>query len=391
MIRFDKATLRNTFLLQKAKALTNKGFIPEEQFVFIFSKLSVLKGQENYLIRFAFFLLGNLLFLSILVLISLMALFVFHVTFSQNYVLCFLPMIIGFMGIECFAKPNHFRQGLNEGFICGAQFSFFALLELASDSPLLVCTAMVVVGFICCLRYVNSLSALISVIGITGLVINLLLEHTANYLPFRLLTYLFLLPFGLLLLSTLLYFTQNQISKNVMGFYYKDCLYYIRAFSLILGYFSVIYFVINEFFSDFFSRENNSFAFVFYGLTFVVPVFYIIYSLFIKDKIMLHIGFLTLSFSFFTIRLYYQLMPIENALIFSGIILFGLSFFFMRKLKSKTSGITFEKDRGSNTNSLLNAQAIIITQSDLKIESATNQDMLFGGGGFSGGGSGGEF
>jgi hypothetical protein len=135
------------------------------------------------------------------------------------------------------------------------------------------------------------------------------------------------------------------------------------------------------------------FAFFFWAFTFIVPLCYLLYSLKNKDRIMLWISFLAIGFSFYSFRYYHSILPIQVALTLGGLILFGISFFFIRKLKTKESGLTFKPDKISNSNTFLNAEALIIASTfGMKPEvKAPDSPMEFGDGGFSGGGSGGTF
>ena len=84
-------------------------------------------------------------------------------------------------------------------------------------------------------------------------------------------------------------------------------------------------------------------------------------------------------------------MPIEVTLILNGIILFAFSYFCIIRLKNKESGITFMRDRNTDANSMLYAQAIIINSQINVGVSTPESEMPFGGGGFSGGGAGDSF
>ena len=107
---------------------------------------------------------------------------------------------------------------------------------------------------------------------------------------------------------------------------------------------------------------------------------------------MLWIGFLTLGFSFYTIDFYFLEVPIEVYLTLGGLLLFAITYFSIKALKDKTQGITFQPDRFINSNDFLHTEALILTsQFGLKPEIAVESPMEFGGGGFSGGGSSGDF
>lgn len=385
MIAVDKALLENTVLVAEADELKNSGFISSQQYTKVVNQLSGLKTQKNLLIRFGFFLLGSFLFSSIMGTISLL----FMTGLVSNYeMMFFVYAIIGFIGCEFFAKQNFYGFGLDDAFILSSQISLYAAIGITSESLLAVFIAMTIVGSICCLRYLNAISVLISCIGLAGFFSNLIIEYKIIEMAF--------LPFVMLFLAIGFYWIYTKVKKLPESYYYKNSIKTIQIFSLILGYLSVNYLVVRQLSEELMNLvivgDNDiPFAFLFYGLTFLIPIFFIAFSLYKKDKAMLIIGFLCLGFSFYTIRYYYSVLPLEIALILGGTILFVLTYFSIKKIKKNECGITFKQDKNSTDDNLLNAEALIVnSQLDLKPIS-NNQNMPFGGGGFSGGGSGSSF
>lgn len=107
---------------------------------------------------------------------------------------------------------------------------------------------------------------------------------------------------------------------------------------------------------------------------------------------MLWIGVLALTFSIYSIRYYYALLPIEITLTIGGIVIFFFSYFVIKSIREKESGITFKIDRFLNSNALANAEILITaTQMSIKPTAVDGSKMKFGGGDFSGGGSSGNF
>jgi hypothetical protein len=386
MIALDRTLLENTFLLDEANALKNSGFITLEQSKTIAEKLPSLKRQHNLLVRLGFFLLGCILFSSIMGAISVFSMPILE---SNYELMIFLYAVVGFVVCEFLTKKDYYGFGLDDAFILGSQITLFIAIGITSETVLAVFIAMTVVGLFCCLRYIHTLSALISCVGIAGLISNLIIEHKVIDMSF--------LPFVMLFLAIGIYSIYNKLSQSPKSYYYKNSLQIAKVFSLILGYASVNYLVVRQLSEELMGlvlvgNKDIPFSFLFYGLTFIVPVLFIVCSLYKKDRTMLIIGFLTLGFSFYTIRYYYSLMPVEIALILGGTILFGLTYFFIKKIKDKEVGVTFKRDRNADSNALLNVQALIInSQLDLKPVETVNQNMPFGGGDFSGGGSGGSF
>ena len=100
---------------------------------------------------------------------------------------------------------------------------------------------------------------------------------------------------------------------------------------------------------------------------------------------------LTFAYSIFTIRFYYQLLPIEVALVIGGIVLFIVAYLSIKRLQFCETGLTFKPDRGSDSSLLKNAQALIVSTQVPNAPAPNQSDMPFGGGGFSGGGAGGGY
>lgn len=386
MIVFDKQLLENTFLLEEAQKLNDQHFIPKAQLQQINKELPVLKSNNNILLRIGFFILGTLLYSS---LIGVIALFSVNAFDSHLSIMMLIYAALGILGSEFLAQQkDFFGYGLDDAFILGFQGFFCAALGIAFESPMMAFIALGFVGFAACVRYVHTLSVLVSLIGITGAICYAVLELKLLHSS--------LLPFLLLILAIILYLIYTKGAKGQTLYYYKNPILLLQGFSLLLGYFSMNYLVVRELSESLLDLviaegEDIPFAFLFYGFTFAIPLFYIVYSLHSKDRLMLIIGLLTFGFSIFTIRFYHHLLPVEAALILGGVILFAIAYFAIRKLKDKETGLTFKPARGSETDILSNLEALAtISQIDVKAPES-NSKMPFGGGGFSGGGAGESF
>jgi len=385
MLAYNKEMLENSFLVSEAKGLYKMKFISKTQLAETAKKLPLLQSNGNILVRVGFFLLGCFLFSSVvgslmLILAPLM---------EHNYkVMIYFYALIGLIGTELLAAKYYHKHGLDDAFILLMQGAFYTAIGISFEAVLPVFIAMIVVGLVCCIRYVNTLSALISCIGLVGLLFDLITEQ-------HLMDTLFL-PFVGFLLAIGIYVVYNKLNSNPKHFLYANALRITKVFSLVLGYFSVNYMVVRELSQSLMNvvvEEGGDIplAFLFYGFTFIIPLFYIGYSIYAKDRMLLIVGLLTLGYSFFTIRYYYQLLPLEVALLLGGLLLFAIAFAAIKVLKNKETGVTFKPDRSSDSNLLLNAQALILSaQTDVK-PAVPENNMPFGGGGFSGGGAGETF
>lgn len=386
MIVYDKELLENTFLLEEAKQLNSEGFVSKTQLAEIKKDLPVLKSHHNILVRVGFFILGVLLFSSLTGVASLIT---FSLAEHHFWIMLFVYTGVGILGSEIMTQQHHqFGYGLDDAFILGFQGFFCGMFGMAFESPLAAFIALALIGFAACVRYVHTLSILVCLIGIMGTICYPILELKIINSAF--------LPFILLVVAVILYFVYLKISKLHEFKYYKNPILVLQGFSLILAYLSMNYLVVRELSEALLGLHIEKghdipFALLFYGFTFFIPVFYLAYSLYGKDRLMLITGFLAFGFSIYTIRFYYHLLPVEVALILGGLVLFAVAYLTIRKLKDKESGLTFKPARGAEQDFLPNIEALIVnSQVDLPAP-ASNSKMPFGGGGFSGGGADGNF
>ena len=386
MIQYDKTELEHVFLVEEGRSLKNAGFIDSSQFNLIDKDLTVLKSQKNILIRIGFFLLGTFLYSSIcsfLALISIDAI-------NENYqFLIYLFAIIGFIGTEFLTKQKYYGYGLDDAFILGAQLCLAIAVGISTDgNELAISFVLTITSLLSYLRYVHLSMALL---------FSLSASSTLIYLLFQLGNIgKTILPFAMMLFAVAIYFfSKLSLDKITKPYYYKGIVI-ANSFALILFYLSGNYLVVRELSIALLGVEipPNSdipFAFFFYAFTFSIPVFYLVFSLLKKDRFMLWIGLTTFCFSIYTIRFYYAVLPIETALTIGGLLLFAFTYFSIKKIKNNTTGITFQPDRFSQGNVFGTAEILMTSQMGLKPETTVDSPMEFGGGDFSGGGSGGSF
>lgn len=385
MQAYNKSELENYFLTEEAKKLYQKKFLSKGQLQNISAQLIQLKSNSNIFFRIGFFLLGNFLFSSV---ISAFAVILLQMISDQYQIIFFLYAVVAYIGLEVLVRMKFFRHGLDDAFLLSAQFSFLIGIGILTEAVLPVLIAMLVLGVFFTIRFINTISALLAFIGLVGIFFNLIVEH--DVMP------KFYLSFVGLILAILVYFFVVQLSKNQNYYPYFKTLDTVRVASLLLGYLSMNYLVVRELTESLMNLEitNKSdvpLAFVFYGLTFLIPLFYFFLGIKWKDKLVLYTGLATLAFGFFSIRHYYYFFQIEYVMVISGILLFGLAYLIIQQLKNKTEGVTFQPDRDSDDSLLFNAQAILSLANATTPAPTQTNPMEFGGGGFSGGGAGEKF
>nr|WP_315197279.1 hypothetical protein [uncultured Flavobacterium sp.] len=395
MIVYDKTLLDNVYIDKEANRLKESGFISQEQYKDLGNQLPRLKNQNNIFLRIGFFILGCMLYSSICGFISLMML-----ATRDNQYLYFIYFfaIIGFGAKEFMSREmNYFGFGLDDAFILGAILALLVAVGLTFEQNynpnyLVVIIVMAIASIIAYLRYLNLSLALLACIGITGTVAYLVFDY--------LIIGKTILPFVLLLFSDCFYFISKNKLQNLVVPYYYNGLKLAKSFCLIVFYLAGNYYVVRElnfslsgeYYYNGISPEIP-FALLFWAFTFLIPVVYLFFSLKNKDRMMLWIGFLALCFSFFTFRMYHHVLPPEVALTIGGLVLFAFTYFAIKKTKYNETGITFKEDRFANPNAFSNLQILVVaSQFGIKPEAKIEESpMEFGGGGFSGGGSNGEF
>ena len=387
MILHDKNLLNNLALVEEAETLQNGGFISKEQTKIIKNALPSFRSQNNILVRLGFFLLGSFLYLSICGAISLIGLSGEDFYFK---ICCYLFAGVGIIGAEFLANQKYYRHGLDDAFILGILLNIgFAIAITTEGYEIIIAVFVAITSFLTYRRYLHLLSMLVFCLASSAVLFFGMFEIGDIGKT--------ILPFVAMLASAGFYlFTKNRI-KSLTGWYYYNGLLLANSFCLILFYLSCNYLVVRELSFellgvDVLPGQDIPFAFFFYAFTFIVPVVYLVQALKTKDRIMLWISLAAIGFSIFTIRFYYSVLPIEVALTFGGLVLFVIAYFSIQKLKNKEEGLTFKPDRINNSNAILNAEALIVASTfGMKPEVKTDSPMDFGGGGFSGGGSGGSF
>ncbi|MDQ5930573.1 MAG: hypothetical protein QG594_2361 [Bacteroidota bacterium] len=387
MIAHNKTLLENQFLINQAQSLQKAGFISPENLAQIEKDLPVLKTQKNILIRLGMAFLGLLLYSSICGFISLLGIN----SIDHNFqVYLFIYAAIGFAGAEFFAQQNTKEQGLDDTFLIGGQI----LLAIAigfdhDDYQILMALTATLVSFLSYLRYTHLSSVFLFCVASTA-TIGIGVFNSEN-IPTNLLTFI------LMGYAAIVYFLANKATQQVRYPFYHLGLVVFKNFGLVLFYLAGNYLIVRELSVALLNlhltpKTDIPLAWFFYTFTILVPVLYIYFSIKLQQRAMLWIGFLAVGFSIYTIRMYHHVLPPELALTLGGLILFALTTFCIKRLKHKTTGLSFVPDKFANSQNFIHSQALMLTsQFGIKPETTPQSPMEFGGGDFSGGGSGGGF
>lgn len=387
MIAHNKTLLENQFLINQAQSLQKAGFISPENLAQIEKDLPVLKTQKNILIRLGMAFLGLLLYSSICGFISLLGIN----SIDHNFqVYLFIYAAIGFAGAEFFAQQNTKEQGLDDTFLIGGQILLAVAIGFDHDDyQILMALTATLVSFLSYLRYTHLSSVFLFCVASTA-TIGIGVFNSEN-IPTNLLTFI------LMGYAVIVYFLANKATQQVRFPFYHLGLVVFKNFGLVLFYLAGNYLIVRELSVALLNlhltpKTDIPLAWFFYTFTILVPVLYIYFSIKLQQRAMLWIGFLAVGFSIYTIRMYHHVLPPELALTLGGLLLFALTTFCIKRLKHKTTGLSFMPDKFANSQNFIHSQALILTsQFGIKPETTPQSPMEFGGGDFSGGGSGGGF
>lgn len=387
MLAANYNNIQNHFLISELENLNSQEIISAEQLQQIKKSTNTPKTNGNMLLRFAFFLLGNFVISSVL---GVFALILTMISSQEAFAFWFLVAAIGCVVVaEFICFGNYFAFGFDDSFILSITLFLTLSVGLFTESVTVILATLCISNLLCTMRYVHVPSVFFGLISLIGLVGYAVIEEQivpSYYLPIV----VFFIALGL-------YFLQNLWGRNSKNFIYSNVFLVVKIMSLAFAYAALNYYVVRELSESLLNlellpNEDIPLSSLFYIATFAIPVFYVFFGLKEKDRVFFWMGLVALAFGFASIRYYYHFLPIEVALMVGGSMLFGIVYFSIIKFKNSLSGITFKEDKRLSPTAFDAVKAILVNANVNTEPIITEQSpMEFGGGEFSGGGSGGSF
>ena len=206
------------------------------------------------------------------------------------------------------------------------------------------------------------------------------------------------LPFVMMAVSGGLYALARRFDTSP---YYADPLNLVQWFALIVLVASGNYFVVRELNGLLIDRlpgqpapanaPEIALPWLFWLLTFVIPLFYLFRGFAKKDRMFLFLGALGLVAAFSTVHEYVALLPLNVALTLGGVALITVAVFGIRYLASPKHGFTDDPDPESPDQFFVNLGTAVAMQAAAGAQQRPANDLRFGGGNFGGGGSEGSY
>jgi len=383
MIAYNPINLDNSDVRQQAAAALSKNIITQEEFDRIYAAYPCSLYTPNFFVRIGLFLLTILAALCCLGLFmlasggsdkSLGALFIFFGVIAYGV----LELFIHVRGI--------FRAGIDDALlliaalmiVIGCNFLSYHMRPLVESGMILV---LALFGFI---RYADRLMAVVSFAAFLCLIFYRSGESPIGRT---------LLPFVVMAVSVVLYLLFTRLSALSRLRFYRSGLVLLRVAALLSFYAAGNYYVVREV-NAFISHHSGAIAlgFLWWTLTGLVPILYIIRGVQKKDLVFLWTGLGLVAAAVFTFRFYYHILPAELAMIICGSILIAGAWSLIRWLHEPKYGFTSADINDPALLEGLPIEGLILAES---FRPAAGQPMdkgvHFGGGTSGGGGAGGGY
>jgi hypothetical protein len=337
----------------------------------------------------AFIKIGLFLFTCIIASASLgfVSLFLFQIFSESRFGLSVISLIytvIFLYFLEYFIKKNNFyHSGVDNALLYALLSTAFSTVVGFSDFDLpmwIYCIIALAIFLPTVLRYADPIVAFLAYLTWIALWFFLVTKYPIGKV---------IIPFVIMLITAITYFFIGFWKKIEIGIYYQGVQNIITILNLATFYLAGNYMVVREgnaLLNGLTHSIQIDFALLFYLLSTIIPLCYVIYGLRKHDRKFLVVGIAATAFSVYTYYYYYSILPLEWALTIIGLLLVGACIWAIRKLKTPKFSLT---SIAIGTNEYKNLEAFIVNQVMQQPHQTNKTD--FGQGDFGGGGAGSNY
>lgn len=283
---------------------------------------------------------------------------------------------------------HHYKSGVTEALLyhaCG--YTLAGLGNLTDFNPHLMIVVSLLVFSFAAIRYLDLISTLAAMVAFAGLLFYEFYNMGGIFQQ--------IIPFLFIACFTPLYWFAKRLKKKKECWIWNHNLMMVESVSLLLIYLAGNYLVVRELSVNMMNLnlepgENIPFAWIFYGLTVMLPMAYLFFGIKNKDVILLRVSLVLFACSVLTFKYYYSFGHPEISLTIAGAILLAIALALFNYLKINRNGFTRENLLAEKWGDV-NIQAFIISQTLGGNQVTTDGTTQPCGGEFSGGGASGGF
>ena len=386
MIAYNKTWLYNLFIRSEVEMAFDEHCISKEERENIEIKYPAAFYTPNIFIRIGLFILTLIILIFSLGLFALLSWSAIEDAVSG---LLLFFAILAFAALEfMLQKKNHYQSGVDDALLWGAAISLlFGIASLSHPDEITSCLFGFIISLLCSIRYADRLMTALCFISFLGIVffISIKAGDIAKAA----------LPFIIMAISFITYFLVKK--RNDAGTFnvYRDCFIIVEIVSLFTLYAAGNYWVVRELSDSMFNLhlqpgQSIPFDFVFWGLSFFVPLIYLFFGIKKKNAVLLRIGLILVAAIVFTVRYYHAVLAVEIAMLFGGGIMIVVAWALNRYLRVPKHGFTKEELSSHNVMDNMHLESLVLAET-FSQQPQTTEGTQFGGGSFGGGGSSGDF
>ncbi len=384
---YDRANLYNLTVIKESTDWMKQGMISKEQLGKIRECYPCTFYHPNLIIRLLLFVVS---LMGISGVTGILAIAVIESSVTTISIAAIIYGLGSFMVLEnLFIKSNrHFKSGINEALLYHSiGFTLGGISGLLEFSTLGIFTFGIIIFSFAAIRYIDLISTLCAVVCVGGLLFWQLFELGGLFQS--------IIPIVLSLAFIVIYIVNKKAKSKVNLRWWQNNFILIDYLSLIVIYLSVNYLVVRELSVELLGMELGEgqdipLAYVFYGLTLVMPVAYLYFGIRQRDIALIRVSLLVFAFAAFTFKHYFIYWENEITLTVAGFLMIGIAIYALNYLKVIRSGITREIIKGNKWFDP-NVEAFVVSQTLGGNEIVEDDSFKGQGGGFGGGGASGEF
>ncbi len=328
LVAYDIQEVKNKYSLTKITSWFQGGLIDEAQW-----EASKVRYKTNLFMP-SFFMRILLFIATILGISTILGPLVLIFDIDNEVAVRIMLVLVGlvsvlFIEFKMIKGNHHFKSGVTEaGYYIGLLFIYFGVLSFDEFDEKVYVSIAFLTFLAASIRYLDLVCLAAAVCSFVFLIF--LFFHAM----------LSMIPFLMIGVFLGLFFGSRILHQRADTLLWENHFTLFDTLALLLIYLAGNYFVVREMSMgmmgfDLVEGEDIPFAFLFYTLTFLIPVLYLAIGVIKKQTLLIRVGVLAILLSVVTIKYYYSIGYPEVAVTLAGGALILISLSLMKYLKQK--------------------------------------------------------